>query len=101
MGNSNSISISEAKKLIKDNVPDVILDVRSNDEWKDGHLSSATHIPLDDIKKKFNKAYPNKKTKVLIYCRSGARAGNAAQILESQGYTNVYSVSGGGYSDLK
>ncbi len=100
MGNSNSVSVQEAKKLIKENIPDVILDVRTDQEWNDGHLSSAVHIQLDKVEKKFHKSYPDKETKVLIYCRSGARAGNAAEILRSQGYTNVYPVSSGGYSNL-
>lgn len=100
MGNSSSISPQEAKKLIKDNVPDVILDVRTDNEWNEGHHPKAVHIQLDKVEKNFHKSYPNKNTKVLIYCRSGARAGNAAQILNNQGYTNVYPVSGGGYNDL-
>lgn len=100
MGNSTSISPQEAKKLISDNVPDVILDVREKDEWNDGHHPNAVHIQLDKVEKKFHKLYPDKKTKVLIYCRSGSRASSAAQILNSQGYNNIYSVSGGGYSNL-
>lgn len=99
MGNSNSISSSEAKKLIKQNYFDVILDVREKDEWDSGHHSSATHIPLSNVKKKFHSKYPDKDIKILIYCRSGMRAGSAKNILESQGYLNI-SVLDGTYTNL-
>ena len=101
MGNSNSNSLNpqEAKKLIRDNSFDVILDVRTDDEWNRGHHPNAIHIPLDRLEKKFHKLYPDKSIRVLVYCRTGTRAGNAVHILNSQGYSNVYSVNGG-YSDI-
>lgn len=99
MGNSQSLNSTEAKKLIKQNYFDVILDVREKDEWNEGHYSKAIHIPLNEINKKFNSKYPNKDIKILIYCRSGMRAGKAQKILESQGYTNI-SVMNGPYTNL-
>ena len=98
--NTNSLSPQEAKKLIKDNTFGIILDVRTENEWNNGHHPNATHIPLDKVEKKFNKLFPDKSIKVLIYCRSGNRAGYAAKILNSQEYSNVYIVSDGGYSDI-
>lgn len=99
MGNSNSIDSSEAKKLIKQNYFDVILDVRENNEWESGHYPSAIHIPLSEVKNKFHLKYLNKNIKILIYCRSGMRAGNAKEILVSQGYSNI-SVLDGPYTNL-
>ena len=99
MGNSNSIDSSEAKKLIKQNYFDVILDVREKDELVSGHYPSATHIPLGEVKNKFHLKYPNKNIKILIYCRSGMRARNAKEILEAQGYLNI-SVLNGTYTNL-
>jgi rhodanese-related sulfurtransferase len=100
MGNSNTINIEEAKKMINDNTFDIILDVRTIGEWNNGHYPSATHFPIEHIDKKFNKLYPNKNIKVLVYCKSGARASKAVQILISQGYNNVYSVKDAGYAEL-
>lgn len=99
MGNSNSITPSEAKKLIKQNYFDVILDVRDKDEWNESHHPSATHIPLDRVKKKFYLKYPDRDINVLIYCRSGMRAGSAKEILETQGYSKI-SVLDGPYTNL-
>lgn len=72
------------------------MDVRENNE---GHHPSATHIPLGEVKKKFHSKYPDKNIKVLIYCHSGMRAGNAKEILEAQGYSNI-SVLDGPYTNL-
>jgi len=99
MGNSITINSSEAKKLIKQNYYDVILDVREKDEWDSGHYPSAIHIPLSEVKKKFHSKYPDKNIKVLIHCRSGMRAGNAKEILVSQGYSNIL-VLDGPYTNL-
>lgn len=99
MGNSNSIDSSEAKKLIKQNKFNMILDIREKDEWDSGHYLSAIHIPLGEVKKKFHSKYPDKNIKVLIYCYSGMRAANAKEILESQGYSNI-SVLDGSYTNL-
>lgn len=106
MGNSSSSSSSimltpqEAKKLINKNNFDVILDVRTDNEWNNGHHNDAIHIPLDEVKSKFHKLYPDKSIKVLVYCRSGIRAKNAVHILNSQNYNNVYSVNNGSYYDI-
>jgi phage shock protein E len=100
MGNTISIDSTEAKKLIQQNFFDLILDVRTNEEWNEGHYPSAIHIPVDKVEKEFNIKYPNKTIKILIYCRSGMRAGKAEQILKSQGYNNVYALSGTSYSSL-
>lgn len=108
MGNSNSLNPLEAKKMIgnqygnqyEKNMFEVILDVRTDIEWNEGHYPNAIHIQIDSVEKKFTKTYPNKDTKVLIYCKSGMRAGKAYQILNSLGYTNVYFLNGSGYTSL-
>ncbi len=100
MDNSNGIDSKEAKKLIGQNYFDVILDVRTNEEWNDGHYPNAIHIPVDKVEKNFKSSYPDKSIKILIYCRSGMRAGKAEQILKSQGYENVYALSGTTYTNL-
>lgn len=89
MGNSNSIDSNEAKKLIKQNYFNIILDVRDKDEWNEGHYPTAVHIPLESLEKKFFSKYPKKDIKILIHCRSGMRAKKAEQILNSHGYLNT------------
>ena len=100
MGNSYSIDANEAKKLIKEKYFDVILDVRENNEWNEGHYPDAIHIPLNKVEKKFHLKFPNKKANILIHCRSGMRAKNASTILNSQGYENIKVLSNSTYTDL-
>lgn len=94
MGNSSSVDYMKAKKLIEQNYFDIILDVRENNEWNDGHYPNSVHIPLSSIEKKFNSKFPDKNLKILIYCKSGMRASKAENILRSYGYTNIYVLDG-------
>ncbi len=98
MGNSESF-IEEPKDLIKKKKFDLILDVRSVDEWNQGHNVNAVNIPLDLLQKIFPKKFPNKEIKVLIYCRTGNRASQAVEKLNSLGYKNIYYTSKN-YSEL-
>jgi phage shock protein E len=99
MGNSNS-NLEEVKNHIKEHYYDIILDVRTIQEWNSGHYNLATHIPLDEIKTKFHIKFPNKNIKILIYCRSGTRAGKAEEILKSQGYKNIHILNNSDYTGL-
>ena len=85
----NGLSVDNAKQLIESKQIDIILDVRTLEEWAESHHPQAIHLPVDKVKKEFHKFYPNKEIKVLVYCRSGARASNAVGTLQAQGYTNV------------
>lgn len=99
MGNSAGIESLKAKKLIEQNHLDVILDVREDNEWNEGHYPNAVHIPVDKVEKKFKSKFPDKNLKILIYCRSGMRANKAYGILQSQGYNNIQ-VLNGPYTNL-
>jgi len=67
----------------------VWIDVRSEEEFKSGHLQGAVNIPHDQIGQQIAAHVPNKNTPINLYCRSGRRAEAAKQVLESMGYTNV------------
>lgn len=71
----------------------MILDVRTPEEWHEGHIAQAILLPVQDI---MNGLLPDakKNEEILIYCRSGARAGMAADLLQKQGYTNVQNIGG-------
>lgn len=65
----------------------VIIDVRTLDEWQNGHLAEAQHIEWQDILSITEKV--SKEEEIFLYCRSGNRSGKAAQILIDAGYTSV------------
>ena len=73
---------------------DVIIDVRTLEEWHAGHLESATHIELQYVAQSIEAVVPNKDQKVYLYCRSGNRSGKAKDILEALGYSNVVNAGG-------
>ncbi len=91
--NYTSVKVTETYNLIKEGVDIYILDVRTRDKYRKGHLRNAKNIPLADIEKRLNKI-PRKK-KVLVYCRDGARSVRAIRRLEVAGYTNLYHMHEG------
>jgi phage shock protein E len=72
----------------------LVIDVRTQAEWDEGHLEIATHIPLDEISDRIGEVAPNKDQKVYLHCRSGGRSGQAKDELEGLGYTSVENVGG-------
>ncbi len=84
--NYTSVKVVKAYDLIKgDDV--YILDVRTRNEYRKGHLRGAKNIPLADIEKRIGKIPRNKE--VLVYCRNGARSVRAIRRLEVAGYPNL------------
>jgi len=87
-------SLATVKKNIAEGVA-VLVDVRSEDEWKQGHLDGSIFVPVDSLRKpslapeKLEKTLPPKSEKKILYtfCVVGMRAKQAALILENQGYT--------------
>ena len=77
----------------------VLIDVRSQDEYAEGHLPGAIHIPHDTIQQRISAYHLAKNTQIILYCASGHRSGLAQQALRRIGYTNV--VNGGGIEDLQ
>ena len=69
-----------------------IIDVRSPQEYKEGHVNGAISIPDYQIKKDIQKYIKEKDELIVVYCSTGHRSQNAQKILESLGYTNVYNV---------
>ncbi len=71
----------------------VVVDVREQHEWRDGHIAGAVHIPLGSLAKRSHELNPGKE--IITVCRSGHRSTMAAQILQQAGFTQVSSMTGG------
>ena len=74
------------------------IDVRTPEEYQEGHLADAVNIPHDQIVDRIKSVSPDKNAPVNLYCRSGRRAEAALTELKKAGYTNV--TNHGGYEDL-
>ena len=70
------------------------LDVRSTLEYKMGHLDGAIHLPHSEVSEQANTLLPNKDDEILVYCRSGGRAGKALTKLKAMGYNHVKNIGG-------
>lgn len=89
------ITKEEMKKIIKEIENVVILDVRSPQEYKEGHVAGAINIPVYEIERKAAKFIKNKGSVIVAYCSAGIRSRRALEILKKQGYKNLYNVKEG------
>ncbi|NTW05811.1 MAG: rhodanese-like domain-containing protein [Peptococcaceae bacterium] len=87
------ITAEDAKKLI-DTEDVIVLDVRTESEYLEGHIKDALLLPETEIKYRAEKTLPDKNKKILIYCRSGRRSELAARDLIELGYKEVYDFGG-------
>lgn len=89
-----NITAEEAKKLMDSEKDRIILDVRSREEYDQGHIPGAILIPDTEIEAKAADLLPDKDQLILVYCRSGRRSKLAAQSLADLGYTNIREFGG-------
>ncbi|ABN62264.1 rhodanese-like domain-containing protein [Shewanella baltica] len=76
----------------------MVLDVRTPEEFAEGHLANAVNISFEQVEEEFAKRGIAKDAPVVLYCRSGRRSSIATEALVAAGYTQTY--NGGGYSTL-
>ena len=72
----------------------VIIDVRSPEEFGEGHVKGALLLPVDRLDEKIEAAVTDKNTPIFVYCHSGARAAAAVRRLKAAGYTSVFNIGG-------
>lgn len=93
--NSNEINYKTAKQMMKQNPETILLDVRSKQEYEEGHLPYSISLCLYDLNEKAKDVLPNKKQTIIAYCASGNRSKQAQETLENMGYENVYNLKNG------
>ncbi len=69
----------------------LLVDVRSPDEFKGGHLEGARNIPVGELEQRLAELGP-KNTRIVVYCHTGLRASRAKGILKNDGFTEVFSL---------
>ena len=89
-----NITAEEAKQIMDSEEDYIILDVRTQEEYDQGHIPSAILIPDTEIKHKAEEVMMDKDQLILVYCRSGRRSKLAAEALAELGYTNIKEFGG-------
>jgi len=90
-----SVAAQQATLMIN-NENALVVDVRSSEEYKKGHIVNAKNITLSQIEQgKFTGIVNNKHTPIIVVCESGVRSANAASKLHKAGFTQVYNLSAG------
>ncbi|WP_072889069.1 rhodanese-like domain-containing protein [Ornithinibacillus halophilus] len=86
------VSVDEAKDLLDDEEV-VVLDVRTIEEYSQGHIPNAQLLPLQELEARLSEL--NEDQKYLVVCRSGNRSAQASTILIQNGFQNIYNMTGG------
>ena len=87
------VNIDEYKQMPREG--HVLIDVREDREWTDGHAAGAIHLGKGVIERDIENEIPDKSTTLVLYCGGGYRSALAADALQKMGYTNAVSLDGG------
>ncbi len=88
----NLISVHDLKDRLEKGETMFILDVRSDEEWEEGHIQDATHIYVGHLEENLDKIPGD--CRIIVYCGTGRRSNIAASILKKHGYNRIYNVLG-------
>jgi rhodanese-related sulfurtransferase len=95
MSEIKEITTLEVKQKIVAGENLILVDVRRLNEWQNGHIDHAIHIPLDQIDEAVYNIFPDKEQLLILYCAAGIRSLTAAKKFLDLGYSNVFSLKGG------
>jgi rhodanese-related sulfurtransferase len=99
--------VDEARRRIRETTPEEIhrrrqagerfhlVDVREDDEWRQGHARGAVHLGKGVIERDVEQTFPDRDAELVLYCGGGYRSALAAEALQRMGYRNVVSMDGG------
>ena len=91
----HEIDIDEYKRMRAAGAAGQLIDVRDDNEFEAAHAQGAVHLSKGIIERDIEKTFPDRNTKLVLYCGGGFRSALAADNLQKMGYTNVISLDGG------
>lgn len=89
------VTIDQARERLKQNPKAVLVDVREDTEWQNGHAAEAMHLGKGILERDLEKAIPDPNTEIIMYCGGGFRSALTADAAQKMGYKNVTSLIGG------
>jgi molybdopterin/thiamine biosynthesis adenylyltransferase/rhodanese-related sulfurtransferase len=91
----DEVDAARTRELLEGDGAPALVDVRERDEWGQGHIPGAIHVPRGFLESRVEQALPDRTRPVVLYCAAGNRSAFAAKTLEELGYENVSSLAGG------
>jgi rhodanese-related sulfurtransferase len=89
------VTVAETRDRLLANPDTKLIDVREDNEWDAAHAAGAIHLGKGIIERDIETTVPEKSTELILYCGGGYRSALAADVLQTMGYTNVFSMAGG------
>jgi len=89
------VAVDEARERLARNPKAVLMDVREDSEWDNGHAAEAVHLGKGVLERDLEGKVPDPNTEVIMYCGGGYRSVLTADAAQKMGYRNVYSLIGG------
>jgi rhodanese-related sulfurtransferase len=89
------VTLEETRERLKLNPKAVLLDVREESEWQNGHAAEAAHLGKGILERDLERMFPDPNTEILMYCGGGYRSILACDAAQRMGYKNIASVKGG------
>src|SRR6516164_4787385 len=85
----DEVDAVETRDLLEGAEPPLLIDVREDDEWAEGHLPGAVHVPRGHLESRIEQAATDRSRPLVLYCAAGNRSAFAAKTLEELGYEHV------------
>ena len=89
------VTIDQARERLKANPQAILVDVREDLEWENGHAAEAIHLGKGILERDIEKTIPDPNAELIMYCGGGFRSALTADVAQKMGYTNVSSLAGG------
>jgi molybdopterin/thiamine biosynthesis adenylyltransferase/rhodanese-related sulfurtransferase len=89
------VTAVETEQLLAAETRPVLVDVRERDEYEQGYIPGAVHIPRGNLESRIENTVSDRNAPVILYCAAGNRSAFAAKTLHELGYTDVVSLAGG------
>ena len=95
LSRDNKVLGSKEVTLLINRESAMLVDVRSEADFRAGHITNAINIPLDQIEVQINKITSNSKKNIIVYCQKGVRSAQAFRLLNKLGLPKLYTIEGG------
>lgn len=91
---AHHLSMREAQVELEKDASIVLIDVRTREEYNQGHIKNSVNIPLDSLPTQLGKKVTDKNARIFVYCLSGGRSSSASSWMVGNGYENVTNIGG-------